>query len=65
MKSLFTNKLLMTAHRVIEDRQGRGISTKLGFNTQVMIIHCILEMDEHEHKRLILCFKAQLFCVVV
>ncbi len=70
MKSLFTNKLLMTAppgffiH--ISLRIGRPrISTKLGFYTQIMIILCILERDKHEHKWMILHFKAQPFCVVV
>ncbi len=70
MKSLFTNKLLMTAppgffiH--ISVRIGRPrISTKLGFYTQIMIICCILERDKHEHKWMILHFKAQPFFVVV
>ncbi len=58
MKSLFTNKLLMTAppgffiH--ISLRIGRPrISTKLGFYTQIMIICCILERDKHVHKWMI------------
>ncbi len=70
MKSLFTNKLLITAlpgffiH--ISLRIGRlRISTKLGFYTQIMIIRCILERDKHEHKRMNLHFKAQPFFVVV
>ncbi len=32
---------------------------------QIMVIYCILEMDEHEYKRLILRFKAQAVFVVV
>ncbi len=39
------------------------ISTKLGFNAQI-IIYCILEMDKHEHKRLILHFKAHVFLLL-
>ncbi len=69
MKSLFTNKLLMTAppgffiH--ISLRIGRPrISTKLGFYTQIMIICCILERDKHEHKWMILHFKAQPFVLL-
>ncbi len=62
MKSLFTNKLLMTAppgswivlhsyfldYRQAEDQHYVGI----------------LEIDKHEHKRLILHFKAQLFLLL-
>ncbi len=29
---------------------------------QMMIIYCILEIDKHEHKRLILRFKPHVFC---
>ncbi len=31
---------------------------------QMMIIYCILEMDKHEHKRLILHFEAQPFLLL-
>ncbi len=69
MKSLFTNKLLMTAppgffiH--ISLRIGRPrISTKFVFYTQIMIICCILERDKHEHKWRILHFKAQPFLLL-
>ncbi len=69
MKSLFTNKLLMTAppgffiH--ISLRIGRPrISTKLGFYMQIMIICCILERDKNEHKWMILHFKAQPFLLL-
>ncbi len=41
------------------------IENKLEFYTQMMIIYCILEMEEHEHKRMIYVFKAQQFFVVV
>ncbi len=41
------------------------ISTKLGFYTQMMTISGILQMDKHEHERLIWRFKAQPFFVVV
>ncbi len=41
------------------------ISTKFGFYTQMLIIYCILEIDKHERKRVILRFKAQPFFVVV
>ncbi len=34
---------------------------QLIFFTQIMIIYCILEIDEHEHERLILRFKPQPF----
>ncbi len=69
MKSLFTNKLLMTAppgfFLHISLRIGRPrISTKLGFYTQIMIICCILERDKHEHKWRILHFKAQPFVLL-
>ncbi len=32
------------------------ISTKLGFYSQIIIIYCILEIDKHEPKQLILRF---------
>ncbi len=42
------------SQRFISLRIGRPrISTKLEFYMQIMIIYCILEMNEHEHKRLI------------
>ncbi len=41
------------------------IENKLEFYTQMMIIYCILEMEEHEHKWMIYVFKAQQFFVVV
>ncbi len=53
MKSLFT-----TLPRI-------STSAQLGFYTQMLIIYSILEIDKHEHKRLILRFKAQPFFVVV
>ncbi len=69
MKSLFTNKLLMTAHPGSSfiftwGSAGRKSALNLGFYTQIMIICCILERDKHEHKWMILHFKAQPFLLL-
>ncbi len=43
---------------------GRGSALSWNFFTEIMIIYCILEMNEHEHKRLIWRLKHNRFLLL-